>query len=92
MLNETELKNKLFDFLFELCMSHGGDGQTVYQGSRWKENANLFEIWLNEHHPNFLKRLDGGDNTCFVQDQEGIYFTNHLFSETCDDIIRTERI
>ncbi len=95
MLNDDQLRDKLFEFMFELLISHGGDGDTVYKGSNWRLNANFFENWLINNHPFALKRSNSDGHISFYDDQECIYFTdthNENFNECYYDIIQTERI
>lgn len=92
MLNDTQLRDKLFDFMFELLISHGGDGDIIYKGSQWEQNSNLFEEWSNKHHPNYLKRSDHEKYVTFHNDQESIYFADNSFEFGYGDVIHTERV
>lgn len=93
MINDLELKNKLFDFVFNLLLSHGGDGDVVIQGSEWEENANLFETWIKENHNSFLARNNNDNYVTFHNDQECIYFADVSFDPPpWADLIKTDRI
>lgn len=92
MITDKQLRNKLFEFMFELLLSHGGDGDVVYKGNKWKENSDLFEKWLNKYHSNYLKRSNCEKHVTFHHDQECIYFVDNSFIHGCEDVICTERI
>lgn len=94
MKTDEELRNKMFEFMVELMLLHGGDGDVVYKGSHWKINADAFQIWSDIHYPNYFTRFDWekSNRISFSNDQEGIHFGDIDYPKGGYDIISTELI
>ena len=59
MNNEKEnLRNKVFDLLFQLMYDSGGDGDSALFCDNTILVANEFEKWLDMHRNGYLKRVD----------------------------------
>lgn len=70
-----ELREKMFEILWDLMYASGGDGDSCLECENPTQVADKFEEWLNIHHPNFMRRYDGllfiGNS---LGSQESIFF------------------
>ena len=72
---EIALRDKLFDFVRATVEASGGDGDAyIVCGERYKEMADSFQAWEQEHEPWFTTRRDDESSITFSNSQEYICF------------------
>ena len=73
-MNETELLFKLFSVVEEFVLSAGGDGDGWIISKRYKELADLFEVFESSNDRWFVRVADLEGVTSFENEHEAILF------------------
>ena len=94
MKTTEELREQVFNVLYDWMVAAGGDGDTLLCCDNWIQAADDFEEWLNIRDPGWLTRKDNADCVVFSDNQEGIVITNYDYQHPSwvDVVIKTKRI
>ncbi len=89
MKNEKKLLYELFDVVRQFVLSAGGDGDGWIISERYRELADLFEMFENNNERWFTRSNHLDETISFENKQEAIFFVDSVnrLPEWAGDII-----
>ena len=91
--NNNRREIKIFECLLEMCMSEGGDGDSILVSINFREWADKFEVFLKNLKKSVpyidFKKNREINYTIFVYNQECIWFTDPDIEKTLPSYVGT---